>query len=348
MSGREFLVTSVEAALLAREAHFTARPAAPAAAEGRAAPSSATGGVETWPNVHAPDAARAASDAVQKLAPAGRRAVRAFLANPTACAGLAILALVVAAALAAPWLFPDDPLEMAGRPLLWPGQSPRFPLGTDALGRDVLAGLVHGARVSLLVGAAATVVGLLAGILVGATAGYFGGAVDDVLVKLIEIFQTVPGFILLIVLVAIAQPSVPAITLSIGAVSWPQVARLVRAQFRALKEKEFVAAARALGFGHGRIIFREILPNALPPVIVLASVTVATAILMESALSFMGLGDPNVVSWGSMIGTGRELLRTAWYLSAVPGLAIVLTVLALNLIGDGLNDALNPHLAGEA
>lgn len=304
---------------------------------------------EPWPNVHAPDAARAATEDVQRLVPAGgRRALRVFLLNPTAAAGLLILAVVVGAALAAPILFPDDPLDMAGRPLLWPGQDPRFLLGTDALGRDVLSGLVHGARVSLLVGAAATVVGLLAGILVGATAGYFGGVVDDVLTKLVEIFQTVPGFILLIVLVAIAQPSVPAITLAIGAVSWPQVARLVRAQFRALKEKEFVAAARALGYGHARIIFREILPNALPPVIVLASVTVATAILMESALSFMGLGDPNVVSWGSMIGTGRQLLRTAWYLSAVPGFAIVFTVLALNLIGDGLNDALNPRLSGEA
>lgn len=309
----------------------------------------AAGEAEPWPNVHAPDAARAATQEVQRLAPAGgRRALLAFLANPTAAAGFLILAIVLAAALLAPVLFPDDPLEMAGRPLIWPGQNPRFPLGTDALGRDVLAGLVHGARVSLLIGATATLVGLLAGVLVGATAGYFGGVADDVLTKLVEIFQTVPGFILLIVLVAIAEPSVPAITLAIGAVSWPQVARLVRAQFRALKEKEFVAAARALGYGHARIIFREILPNALPPVIVLASVTVATAILMESALSFMGLGDPNVVSWGSMIGSGRDLLRTAWYLSAIPGLAIVLTVLALNLIGDGLNDALNPRLSGEA
>lgn len=303
---------------------------------------------EFWPNVHAPDAARTVTADVARLAPVGRRhALLVFLSNPTAVAGLLILAVVVGAALAAPVLFPDDPLEMAGRPLQWPGQNPRFPLGTDALGRDVLAGLVHGARVSLLVGACATLAGLLAGILVGATAGYFGGVVDDVLSKLIEIFQTVPGFILLIVLVAIAQPSGPAIALAIAAVSWPQVARLVRAQFRAIKEKDFVAAARALGFGHGRIIFREILPNALPPVIVLASVTVATAILMESALSFMGLGDPNVVSWGSMIGTGRDLLRTAWYLSAVPGVAIVLTVLSLNLIGDGLNEALNPRHGGE-
>ncbi|MDI4657568.1 ABC transporter permease [Xanthobacter autotrophicus] len=333
---------------------FAARGARAAEAEDRAAAAALGAGrrpeteSEPWPNVHAPDAARAATSEVQKLAPAGRRrALGVFLSNPTAVAGLLILAVVAGAALAAPILFPDDPLEMAGRPLQWPGQDPRFPLGTDALGRNVLAGLAHGARISLLVGAFATLAGLVAGILIGATAGYFGGLVDDALSKLVEIFQTVPGFILLIVLVAIAQPSVPAITLAIGAVSWPQVARLVRAQFRALKEKEFVAAARALGYGHRRIIFREILPNALPPVIVLASVTVATAILMESALSFMGLGDPNVVSWGSMIGTGRDLLRTAWYLSAAPGVAIVLTVLSLNLIGDGLNEALNPRLSGE-
>lgn len=301
-----------------------------------------------WTNIHAPDAVRATTAEAIRFAPAGRwRAVRAYLANPTAVAGLAILAVVLAAAVLAPLLFPEDPLSMAGRPLLWPGQNPDFPLGTDSLGRDVLAGLVHGARVSLMIGATATVVSVVAGVAVGAVSGYFGGAIDDVLVKLVEIFQTIPGFILLIVTVAIAQPTIPAITLAIALVSWPAVARLVRAEFRALREKEMVMAARGLGYGHTRIILREILPNALPPVIVMASVTVATAILMESALSFMGLGDPNTVSWGSMIGAGREMLRTAWYLSAIPGLAIVFTVLALNLIGDGLNDALNPRLSGE-
>lgn len=301
-----------------------------------------------WTNIHAPDAVRATTAEAIRFAPAGRwRAVRAYLANPTAVAGLAILAVVLAAAALAPLLFPEDPLSMVGRPLLWPGQSPDFPLGTDSLGRDVLAGLVHGARVSLMIGATATVVSVVAGVAVGAVAGYFGGAIDDVLVKLVEIFQTIPGFILLIVTVAIAQPTIPAITLAIALVSWPAVARLVRAEFRALREKEMVMAARGLGYGHTRIILHEILPNALPPVIVMASVTVATAILMESALSFMGLGDPNTVSWGSMIGAGREMLRTAWYLSTIPGLAIVFTVLALNLIGDGLNDALNPRLSGE-
>lgn len=322
-------------------------PALPRAAA-TSEPPPAVNGVPVWSNVHAPDAARASAAAAFAHAPAGRaRVLRAYFGNPTALLGFLILALVLAVAIAAPFVFPDDPLAMVGRPLLWPGQDAEFPLGTDALGRDVAAGLAHGAQVSLLIAAAATLVSLTAGTLVGALAGYFGGWADDALVKLIELFQTIPGFILLIVLVAIAQPSVPAITLSIGLVSWPQVARLVRAEFRALREKEFVLAARGLGYGPARIILREILPNALPPVIVMASVTVATAILMESALSFMGLGDPNVVSWGSMIGAGREMLRTGWYLAALPGLAIVFTVLALNLIGDGLNDALNPRLSGD-
>ncbi len=299
-----------------------------------------------WTNIHAPDALRATTSDAERLAPVGRwRATRAYLRNPTAVIGLLILAVVLTAAALAPTLFPEDPLAMVDRPLQWPGQNPDYPLGTDALGRDVLAGLVHGARVSLAIGAAATLVSVVAGVLVGATSGYFGGRIDDALVKLVEVFQTIPGFILLIVTVAIAQPTIPAITLAIALVSWPAVARLVRAEFRALREKDMVMAARGLGYGHTRIILREILPNALPPVIVMASVTVATAILMESALSFMGLGDPNTISWGSMIGAGREMLRTTWYLSAIPGLAIVVTVLALNLIGDGLNDALNPRLS---
>jgi peptide/nickel transport system permease protein len=192
----------------------------------------------------------------------------------------------------------------------------------------------------------ATLVGVTFGIVVGSTAGYFGGRVDNALVRLVEIFQTLPSFLLLVVLVAIAQPTVETVTLAIAVVTWPTVARLVRAEFRSLRERDFVTAARALGYGHLRIVILEILPNALPPIIVTASVLVATAILMESALSFMGLGDPNLVSWGSMIGSSRELLRSAWYLSAIPGIAIVCTVLAINLIGDGLNDAFNPRSPG--
>lgn len=294
-----------------------------------------------WANMKAPDARSQTSAAVTMTN--GGRALRVFLSNPNALVGSAFLALVVIIAFIAPVLYPDDPLSMVARPFLWPGQDPDYPLGTDSLGRDVLAGILHGSRISLFVGLAATALGLTCGVLIGAIAGYFGGWIDDVLVRLIEIFQTLPNFVLLVVLVAIAQPSATTVTFAIAIISWPTVARLTRAEFRAIREKDFVVAARSLGFGHARIIFREILPNALPPIIVTSSVMVAGAILMESALSFMGLGDPNVVSWGSMIGTGRELVRTAWYLTALPGLAIVFTVLALNLIGDGLNDALNPR-----
>jgi peptide/nickel transport system permease protein len=296
-----------------------------------------------WPNLHAPD-----TNLVADRHPiVASRALRIFLRSPTALAGSLILALIILAAVLAPVLYPGDPLSMVARPLLWPGQNSAFPLGTDSLGRDLAAGLFHGARISLLVGVAATIIGLTLGILVGSIAGYNGGSIDDVLVRVTELFQTVPSFVLLVVLVAIAQPSIVTVTWAIGLITWPTIARLVRAEFRSLREKEFVMAARSLGYGHARIIFREILPNALPPIIVTASVMVASAILMESALSFLGLGDPNVVSWGSMIGAGRELLRTAWYLTALPGLVIVLAVLSLNLIGDGLNDALNPRFSGD-
>ena len=268
-----------------------------------------------------------------------------FFANPAALAGLALLGLIVAAALGAPWMFPHDPLDMVGPPLLWPGQNPAFPLGTDTMGRDVAAGLAHGARVSLAVGLTAAALSLTIGISVGAAAGYFGGWTDRVLVRVTELFQTIPAFLLVIVIVAIAQPSVRVISLAIGAASWPVVARLVRAEFRALVHSEFVLAARSLGYGHWRMALAEILPNALPPVIVATSVLVANAILMESALSFMSLGDPNAVSWGSMIGDAREVLRTSWQLAALPGLSIVATVLSLNLLGDAANDAFNPRLA---
>jgi peptide/nickel transport system permease protein len=269
-----------------------------------------------------------------------------FLRNPTGVVGVSILVLVIAAALLAPWLYPGDPLDMVTRPFLWPFSNPAFPLGSDSLGRDVLAGVVHGARVSVLIGVSATTIGVVIGTLVGATAGYFGGKADDALVRLMEVFQTFPPFLLIIVLVSIFEPSVLTITLAIGIVSWPTIGRLVRAEFRTLRERDFVVAAQGLGYGSLRIAFREVLPNAMTPVIVTTSVMVATAILNESALSFLGLGDPNLVSWGSMIGAGRDQLRTAWFLVTLPGCALVLSVLSLNLVGDGLNDALNPRARG--
>lgn len=273
-----------------------------------------------------------------------RRALLVLLRNPLAVAGVLVLLLIAIAGLGAPFFFPGDPLAIVGDPFVWPGVDARHPLGTDSLGRDVAAGIVHGAAVSLQVGFSATIMGLLIGVSVGATAGYFGGWIDAILSRLIEIFQTVPNFVMLIVLVAIVQPSIGTVSFAIAIVTWPTVARLTRAEFRSIREKDFVMAARSLGYGPLRIILSEILPSALPPIIVTASVMVASAILMESALAFMGLGDPNLVSWGSMIGSGREFLRTAWYLSALPGVAIMLTVLALNLIGDALNDTLNPRV----
>ncbi|HEY2133237.1 MAG TPA: ABC transporter permease [Acetobacteraceae bacterium] len=280
--------------------------------------------------------------AAMRAAPRGRL-LRAFLRNPAFVCGTLLLVVVVCLAIFASWLFPGDPQDMVGSPLLWPFQDMQFPLGTDSLGRDVASGLVHGARVSLLVGVTAAAVGLAIGTLVGAVAGYFGGWIDAVLVRLMELFQTVPPFLLVIVIVAIGTPSAVVIALAIGLSSWPMVARLVRAQFRSLREADFVTSARALGYGAPRIILSEILPNALPPVIVATSAMVANAILTEAGLSFLDMGDPNLVSWGGMIGDGRQFLRTAWFLTALSGTAIALTVLSLNLVGDGLNEVLDPR-----
>lgn len=272
--------------------------------------------------------------------------LRTFLRNPAGMAGSLLLLLVTAMALLAPWVFPGDPLDMAAQPFLWPGQDGLYPLGTDSLGRDVAAGIMHGAQVSLQIGFTSVAISLLIGTLVGASAGYFGGYTDGILVRVTELFQTFPSFLLVVVLVAIGQPSVTFISLAIGIASWPTIARLVRAEFRLLRRSDFVLAARCQGFSNRRIILQEILPNALPSIIVTTSVMVASAILMESALAFLGFGDPNRVSWGSMIGEGRESLRSAWYLAVLPGAALVATVLSLNLVGDALNDALNPRAGG--
>lgn len=277
------------------------------------------------------------------VAPARSGTVQALLRHPLALVGAFILGVVALLGLTASWFFPGDPLAIVAEPFIWPGADQAHPLGTDSLGRDVLAGIAHGAAVSLKVGLSATALGLLIGVGIGAAVGYFGGWVDIVLSRVVEIFQILPNFVMLVVIVAIAQPSVTTLSFAIAIVTWPTVARLARAEFQSIREKDFVMAARSLGYGHVRIIIAEILPSALPPIIVTASVMVASAILMESALSFMGLGDPNVVSWGAMIGSGREYLRTAWYLCALPGFAIMLTVLALNLLGDALNEVLNPR-----
>jgi peptide/nickel transport system permease protein len=264
--------------------------------------------------------------------------------NRAAVLGLGVFGAVAATAILGPLFYRRDPWAFATRPFLWPGSRPEFPLGSDAMGRDVLAGVIHGAWVSLLIGLTATAASVGIGMTIGAFAGYFRGWADDALMRFTEVFQTIPNFIFVIVLVAIFKPSIRTIVLAIAIVSWPPIARLVRAEFLTLRQREFVQACIVLGMSESRIIWRQILPNCLAPVIVLGSIMVATAILVEAGLAFLGLGDPNVVSWGKMIGDGRGSLRTAWYLSAIPGMAILLTVLSLNLVGEGLNDAFNSRL----
>ncbi len=272
--------------------------------------------------------------------------LRTFFRSPAALIGLVLFTTILVMAASAGWLFPKDPLSLAGRPLIWPFQNPRFPLGTDNSGRDIAAQIFHGARYSLLIGLVATVIAINIGILIGSIAGYYGGWTDNILMRITEAFQTLPNFLLLLVLVAVFGSTITTVTIAIGIVSWPAPARLTRAEFLSLREREFVQAGRTLGLKDARLIFGEILPNALPPVIVYASIVMAVAILLESALAFLKLSDPNIASWGNLIGLGRDVLRVQWYVSAIPGIAILVTVLAVSLVGQGLNDALNPRLKG--
>jgi len=270
---------------------------------------------------------------------------RRFQRNKGAVLGLIILLIVVLVAILAPLLYAYSPWSMVQRPFLPPFDRQGFWFGTDTLGRDIGAGLAFGAQISLLVGIVSTLVALAIGVMLGAFAGYYGGLLDHALMRFTEFFQTIPSFALAIVLVAIFQPSTVSVIIAIGVVSWPPVARLVRGEFLSLRSREFVQASVVLGQRNTRIIVSQILPNTLSPVIVMASLMVAQAILLESSLSFLGLGDPNTMSWGYMIGAARTVIRQAWWMSFFPGMAILLTVLSLNLVGEGLNDALNPHLA---
>ena len=267
-----------------------------------------------------------------------------FCRNRSPVLGLLLLVCVALMALLAPLLFPESPWDMVAAPFLWPGQDQKFLLGSDIMGRDLASGLFHGARISLLVGFTATLAAVLLGTAIGAIAGYYGGHVDSALMALTELFQTIPQFIFAIVVVAILAPTVTTVTFALAIVSWPSIARLVRAEFMTLRERDFVLAGISIGMSDFRIITTQILPNALGPIIVTGSLMIATTILTEAGLAFLGLGDPNVMSWGTIIGAGRDALRSAWYITAIPGMAIMFTVLGLNLVGEGLNDALNPRL----
>jgi peptide/nickel transport system permease protein len=265
--------------------------------------------------------------------------LRRLFSTPEGIVGTSLLGMLGLAALLAPTLFPRDPLSIAGPALLPPFGDWSLPLGTDRLGRDVLAGIVHGARTSLAVGLAAAAAALLVGALIGTAAGFARGLVDEILMRLTDAFQTVPGFLLALALVSVVGPSLPVVVFAIALGAWPGPARIARAEVLSLRERDFVVAARTLGMHPLEIAYREILPNALPPVLALSSVIVASAILIEAALSFLGLGDPNRVTWGGMLAEGRAVLRSAPSLSIFPGIALVLAVLGVYLVGEGTVEA---------
>ncbi len=270
--------------------------------------------------------------------------LRRFARNPGAVVGVIILALVIVVAVLAPVLYPISPWMMVADPLIAPFTDAAYPFGTDMLGRDIAAGLAWGAQMSLLVGIVSTAFALVVGIVVGAIAGYYGGWVDDLLMRFTEFFQTIPQLAMAVVLVAVLSPSIYSILTAIVIVAWPPAARLVRGEFLSLKQREFVQASVVIGQRPWRIIVSQILPNAMSPIIVSTSFMVATAILTEASLSFLGLGDRNMMSWGFMIGAARTMMQETWWMIVWPGVAILLTVLSINLIGGGLSDALNPHL----
>jgi peptide/nickel transport system permease protein len=285
------------------------------------------------------------SELALKTAPSGPFAEGwvLFRRNRAALFGLVLLTAIGAMTAFGPLIYPVDPLDIVSAPLQVPGQDGLL-LGTDYLGRDLLAGIISGGRASLAVGLSAAILTMLLGVTTGALAGFYGGWVDRALMRVTEFFQVLPPLILAMTIVLLFRPSLASVVVSIGLVSWPTPARLTRAEFLRIRELDYVKAARSLGATDIRIILRLILPNAAPPLIVAATLTVGAAILFEGGLSFLGLGDSNAISWGLIMGVNRPYMLDAWWTTALPGTALFLTVLAVGLVGSGLNDALNPRL----
>lgn len=274
------------------------------------------------------------------------RVWRRFLRHRVALGGAVVVALLLSAALFAPALAPQDPtlLDTSVR-FLAPFADPRFPLGTDELGRDTLSRLLHGGRVSLTVGLVAMATTVLTGAMIGIAAGYLGGAADTLLMRFVDTMLCFPQVFLLLVVAAFVPPTLLSISLVIGLTSWMEVSRIVRAEILNLKEQDFVAAARALGASRARIMFRELLPNAAAPILVAATLKVASAVLMESYISYLGYGvQPPLASWGNMLTNAQGYFDTVPWLAVLPGVAITATVMGFNFLGDGLRDALDPRL----
>jgi peptide/nickel transport system permease protein len=283
------------------------------------------------------------------VVPERSRAWRKLTRSPFALAGALILLIVIAAALAAPWVAPHDPSQQSlfrrFTPPLWAaGGSAAYPLGTDQVGRDILSRIIHGARISLVVGTLAVVVSLAVGVTLGLLSGFVGGRLDSVIMTVVDITLSFPQLLLALAFVAALGPSLATIIVVLGLTGWERYARVVRAEVLALREKDFIEAARAMGASSQRMLFLHILPNTFSSIIVMSTLQVAQAILQEAALSFLGVGTGSAYpTWGQMIALGRDFVSVAWWLPTFPGLAILVTVLAINLVGDRLRDALDPR-----
>jgi peptide/nickel transport system permease protein len=289
--------------------------------------------------------------ATSALADSGRsRAWRKLARNPAAIAGTLILLLVIAAAVAAPYVAPQDPARQSlirrFTPPLWvPGGNVSYPLGTDQVGRDILSRIIYGARISLIVGISAVVVSLVVGVTLGLLSGFFRGRVDAVIMTVVDVTLSFPQLLLALAFVAALGPSLVTIVVVLGLTGWERYTRVVRAEVLALREKDFVEAARAMGASPARTVLRHLLPNTFSSIIVMSTLQVAQAILQEAALSFLGVGTGSAhPTWGQMIALGRDFVSVAWWLATFPGLAILVTVLAINLVGDRLRDALDPRV----
>ena len=284
--------------------------------------------------------------ALEAVEASGRGAAAMFFRNKAAVFGLVLFTGIVVMSIFGPGWYGVDADDMVARPFAPPGDEFGPRLGGDYLGRDVLAGVIVGGRTTLVVGAAAAGMSMTIGLVIGGLAGYYGRWVDAILMRLTELFQVQPPLLFALVLLALFGPSSKTVALAVGLVSWPAAARLTRAEFLKIRELEFVKAARTVGASDLRIMLRTILPNAMPPLIVATALTVGLAILFEAGISFLGLSNNRVVSWGSMIDKNQFYLLDAWWTVTFPGIAIFLTVLSVVLIGDGLQDAFNPKLRG--